>query len=129
MFGELNPAAANDRGIRNGDNVWVTTPSGARLKVRAMVTERVDRGTAFMPYHFAGRWQGESLPGRCGADRARGGSQYGHDLRLRHRDDDARDQDLGLPDRACGMTWTPKLTSFAAPRGGCSLAWGGPAQG
>ena len=57
----LNPAAANDRGIRNGDNVWVTTPSGARLKVRALVTERVDRGTAFMPYHFAGRWQGEDL--------------------------------------------------------------------
>jgi formate dehydrogenase major subunit len=61
MFIELNPAAANDRGIRNGDNVWVTTPSGARLKVRALVTERVDRGTAFMPYHFAGRWQGEDL--------------------------------------------------------------------
>jgi formate dehydrogenase major subunit len=61
MFIELNPAAANDRGIRNGDNVWVTTPSGARLKVRAQVTERVDRETAFMPYHFAGRWQGEDL--------------------------------------------------------------------
>ena len=61
MFIELNPAAANDRGIRNGDNVWVTTPSGARLKVRALVTERVDRETAFMPYHFAGRWQGEDL--------------------------------------------------------------------
>ncbi|MBK9364669.1 MAG: formate dehydrogenase subunit alpha [Rubrivivax sp.] len=61
MFIELNPAAANDRGIRNGDNVWVTTPSGARLKVKALVTERVDRETAFMPYHFAGRWQGEDL--------------------------------------------------------------------
>jgi formate dehydrogenase major subunit len=61
MFIELNPAAANDRGIRNGDNVWVTTPSGAKLRVRAMVTDRVDRETAFMPYHFAGRWQGEDL--------------------------------------------------------------------
>ncbi|MBN8510772.1 MAG: formate dehydrogenase subunit alpha [Burkholderiales bacterium] len=61
MFIELNPAAANDRGIRNGDSVWVTTPSGARLKVRALVTDRVDRETAFMPYHFAGRWQGEDL--------------------------------------------------------------------
>ena len=63
MFIELNPAAANDRGIRNGDNVWVTTPSGARLKVRALVTDRVDRETAFMPYHFAGRWQGEDMLG------------------------------------------------------------------
>jgi formate dehydrogenase major subunit len=61
MFIELNPAAANDRGIRNGDTVWVSTPSGARLKVRALVTDRVDRETAFMPYHFAGRWQGEDL--------------------------------------------------------------------
>ena len=61
MFIELNPVAANDRGIRNGDTVWVTTPSGARLKVKALVTERVDRETAFMPYHFAGRWQGEDL--------------------------------------------------------------------
>jgi formate dehydrogenase major subunit len=61
MFIELNPAAANDRGIRNGEYVWVTTPSGARLKVKALVTDRVDRETAFMPYHFAGRWQGEDL--------------------------------------------------------------------
>ena len=61
MFIELNPAAANDRGIRNGDTVWVTTPSGARLRVRALVTDRVGRETAFMPYHFAGRWQGDDL--------------------------------------------------------------------
>ncbi len=61
MFIELNPVAANDRGIRNGDRVWVSTPSGARLKVMALVTDRVDRETAFMPYHFAGRWQGEDL--------------------------------------------------------------------
>jgi formate dehydrogenase major subunit len=61
MFIEINPVAANDRGIRHGDTVWVKTPSGARLKVRALVTERVDRGTAFMPYHFAGHWQGVDL--------------------------------------------------------------------
>ncbi len=61
MFVEINPVAANDRGIRDGEDVWVRTPSGARLKVRALVTERVDRGTVFMPYHFAGRWQGEDI--------------------------------------------------------------------
>lgn len=60
-FVEINPAAASDRGIRNGDDVWVKTPSGAKLKVKAQVTERVDRGTAFMPFHFAGRWQGADL--------------------------------------------------------------------
>jgi formate dehydrogenase major subunit len=61
MFIEINPAAANDRGIRHGEDVWVTTPTGARIKVKAQVTERVDKGTTFMPYHFAGRWQGADM--------------------------------------------------------------------
>jgi formate dehydrogenase major subunit len=61
MFVEINPAAANDRGIRNGENVWVKTPTGARLLVKAQVTERVDRGTVFLPFHFSGRWQGVDL--------------------------------------------------------------------
>ncbi len=64
MFVEINPRAANDRGIRNGDQVWVKTPPMAAvpdfkgLKVRAMVTERVDAGTVFLPFHFSGRWGG-----------------------------------------------------------------------
>ncbi|HEU4459857.1 MAG TPA: formate dehydrogenase subunit alpha [Methylibium sp.] len=61
MFVEINPAAANDRGIRNGEDVWVSTPSGARLKVKAQVTERVDRETVFLPFHFSGKWQGVDL--------------------------------------------------------------------
>ncbi len=61
MFIEINPAAANDRGIRDGENVWVKTPSGARIQVKAQVTERVDRETVFMPFHFSGRWQGADL--------------------------------------------------------------------
>jgi formate dehydrogenase major subunit len=61
MFIEINPKAANDRGIRNGEDVWVTTPTGARIKVQALVTERVGADTAFMPYHFAGRWQGVDM--------------------------------------------------------------------
>jgi len=61
MFVEINPTAANDRGIRDGDDVWVRTPEGARLRVRALVTERVGPGTVFLPFHFAGRWQGANL--------------------------------------------------------------------
>jgi formate dehydrogenase major subunit len=61
MFIEINPSAANDRGIRNGEDVWVTSPTGARIKVKALVTERVGKDTAFMPYHFAGHWQGVDL--------------------------------------------------------------------
>ena len=61
MFVEINPTAANDRGIRDGDQVWVKTPEGARLRVQALVTERVGPGTVFLPFHFAGRWQGADL--------------------------------------------------------------------
>ncbi len=39
----------------------MTTPTGARIKVKAMVTERVGSDTAFMPYHFAGHWQGADM--------------------------------------------------------------------
>jgi formate dehydrogenase major subunit len=61
MFIELNPAVANDRGIRNGEQVWVSTPTGARIRVKALVTERVDRQTVFLPFHFSGKWQGVDL--------------------------------------------------------------------
>ncbi|MEW6097865.1 MAG: formate dehydrogenase subunit alpha [Pseudomonadota bacterium] len=61
MFVEINPAAANDRGIRNGDAVIVKTPTGAQLRVRALVTERVARDTVFLPFHFSGHWQGVDL--------------------------------------------------------------------
>ncbi|PKO68912.1 MAG: formate dehydrogenase [Betaproteobacteria bacterium HGW-Betaproteobacteria-16] len=61
MFVELNPAAAAERGINNGDRVWVSSPTGARLNVQALVTERVAPDTVFLPFHFSGRWQGEDM--------------------------------------------------------------------
>ncbi|WP_088279263.1 formate dehydrogenase subunit alpha [Ideonella sp. A 288] len=67
MFVEINPKAANDRGIRNGDYVWVKTPPMAAvpdfkgLRVKAMVTERVDAETVWLPFHFSGRWGGVDL--------------------------------------------------------------------
>ncbi|MBX6392413.1 MAG: formate dehydrogenase subunit alpha, partial [Burkholderiales bacterium] len=60
-FVEINPKVANDRGIRNGEYVWVKTPSGARLKVKALVTERVGPDHAFIPFHFSGWWQGQDM--------------------------------------------------------------------
>lgn len=61
MFIEINPVPAAAKGIRNGDRVWVSTPTGARLNVQALVTERVGPDTVFMPFHFSGRWQGQDL--------------------------------------------------------------------
>ncbi|UXM82723.1 molybdopterin-dependent oxidoreductase [Shewanella seohaensis] len=61
MFVEINPGDAADRGIRNGEFVWLEGAEGGRIKVQAMVTPRVKPGVTFMPYHFAGVMHGESL--------------------------------------------------------------------
>ena len=59
MFCEINPRDANDVGVKNGQMVWVHGPEGGKVKVKAMVTERVAPGVAFMPFHFGGRFMGE----------------------------------------------------------------------
>ena len=61
MFAEINPKDANDRGVRNNEYIWVETPTKARLKVKAQVTERVASGTVFLPFHFAGWWMGKDM--------------------------------------------------------------------
>ena len=61
MFCEINPFDANNAGIRNGSDMWVESPEGGRVKVKALVTERVGRGVVFMPFHFGGHWMGKSL--------------------------------------------------------------------
>jgi formate dehydrogenase major subunit len=61
MFVEINPADANDRGVRNGQTVWLEGPEGGRIKIMAMVTERVGRGVVWTPFHFGGWFQGKDL--------------------------------------------------------------------
>jgi formate dehydrogenase major subunit len=60
-FVEINPKAAASRGIKQNDYVWVKSPTGAKIKVRALVTNRVDEEHAFIPFHFSGRWQGKDI--------------------------------------------------------------------
>ncbi|MBD3634845.1 MAG: formate dehydrogenase subunit alpha [Methylophaga sp.] len=61
MFIEIHPADANNADVKHGDQVWVDGPEGGSIKVMAFVTERVERGTVFMPFHFGGHYQGEVL--------------------------------------------------------------------
>jgi formate dehydrogenase major subunit len=59
MFVEINPADAAQRGIADGGWVWVSGPENkSRAKVKALVTDRVGKGVAFMPFHFGGWYQG-----------------------------------------------------------------------
>jgi formate dehydrogenase major subunit len=87
-FIEINPKAAADRNIKNGDRVWVVTPTGGRMNAQAMVTERVGPDTTFMPFHFSGKWQGQDMlayyPNGAApivrADAINTGTTYGYDI-------------------------------------------------
>ncbi len=70
MFVEINPRDANNIGVRDGAQVWVEGAEGAKVKVMAMVTERVGEGVAFMPFHFGGHFEGKDLRDKspAGAD-------------------------------------------------------------
>lgn len=61
MFVEIHPGDANDRNIVNGQDVWLDGPEGGSIRVQAMVTERVPRGTVWTPFHFGGHFQGKDL--------------------------------------------------------------------
>jgi len=61
MFVEINPADAGKLGIKDTANVWVHSPEGGKVLVKAMVTPRVAAGVVFMPFHFGGQWQGKDL--------------------------------------------------------------------
>jgi formate dehydrogenase major subunit len=73
MFVEINPADAADRGIKDGAWVNVMGPemeSGKACRMKALVTERVGKGVAWMPFHFAGWFQSVDQRGKypAGAD-------------------------------------------------------------
>jgi formate dehydrogenase major subunit len=61
MYAEINPRTANNIGVRQGEMMWIESPEGGKIKVKAKVTERVDDKTIFLPFHFGGMFMGESL--------------------------------------------------------------------
>jgi formate dehydrogenase major subunit len=65
MFIEINPADATERGIKDGGWVWVSGPENdSRARMKALVTERVGKGVAWMPFHFGGWFMGADLRDR-----------------------------------------------------------------
>jgi len=62
MFIEINPSDAAERGIKDGGWVWVTgAENSAKARMKALVTERVGKGVAWMPFHFGGWFGGKDL--------------------------------------------------------------------
>src|SRR5213080_2431559 len=65
MFVEINPADANERGIKDGAYVWVTGAENAsKARMKALVTERVGKGVTWCPFHFAGWFQSVDQRGK-----------------------------------------------------------------
>jgi formate dehydrogenase major subunit len=59
MFVEINPTDAAERGIKDGSWVWVFGPeNNSKAKMKALITPRIGKGVVWMPYHFAGWYEG-----------------------------------------------------------------------
>ena len=60
MFVEMNPKDVNDRGLQDGQMVWINSPA-AKIRVKLMTTKRVAPGVVWAPMHFGGVFQGQDL--------------------------------------------------------------------
>ena len=105
MYVEINPADAAERGIRDGGWVWVTGPeSHSKARMKALVTERVGKGVTWMPFHFAGWFEGvdqrSKYPKGTDPYRARREREHAHDLRLRPGDRHAGTEGHPLSDQS-----------------------------
>ena len=63
MFADIHPELAAKHGIKNWDFVWVHSPEGTKIKVRARIVPSVKPDMIFLPFHWAGYMQGVDMTG------------------------------------------------------------------
>ena len=63
MFCNVHPDLAHKHGIKNGEMMWVHSPEGTKIKVKAKYSLSVLPDMVFMPFHFAGYFQGTDRTG------------------------------------------------------------------
>ncbi len=61
MFCDINPDLAGRYGIRDRSMMWIHSPQGTKIKVKAHYSHSVSPDRIFIPIHFAGVLEGESL--------------------------------------------------------------------
>ena len=61
MFCDINPDLAGRYGIRDGSMMWIHSPQGTKIKVKAKYSHSVAPDRVFLPFHFAGVLQGVDL--------------------------------------------------------------------
>lgn len=63
MFCSIHPDLALKYGIKNGEMMWIHSPEGTKIKVKAKYSLTVLPDMVFMPFHFAGHFQGTDRTG------------------------------------------------------------------
>ena len=63
MFADIHPELAAKHGIKNWDFVWIHSPEGTKIKVRARIVPSVKPDMIFLPFHWAGHMQGVDMTG------------------------------------------------------------------
>jgi formate dehydrogenase major subunit len=61
MFCDINPDLAGRYGIRDGDMMWIHSPQGTKIKVKAQYSYSVTPDRIFLPIHFAGIMEGKDM--------------------------------------------------------------------
>ncbi|RXK00269.1 formate dehydrogenase [Arcobacter sp. CECT 8986] len=61
MFCDINPELAGKLGVRDGDMIWIHSPEGTKIKVKAKYSYAVSPDRVWLPFHFAGHFQGEDM--------------------------------------------------------------------
>lgn len=59
MFCDIHPDLAYEHGIRDGGMMWIHSPEGTKIKVKAKFSFSVSPDRVFLPFHFAGVFQGQ----------------------------------------------------------------------
>ena len=61
MFCRIHPDLAGEYGIRDGSMMWIHSPEGTKIKVKAEYSFSVSEDRIWLPFHFAVHFQGEDL--------------------------------------------------------------------
>jgi len=61
MFCNINPDLAGRHGIKDGSMMWIHSPEGTKIKVKAKYSHAVSEDRVWLPFHFAGHFQGEDF--------------------------------------------------------------------
>lgn len=63
MFADIHPELAKQHLLNDGDMIWIHSPEGTKIKVKARIVPSVQPDMIFLPFHFTGIMQGVDMSG------------------------------------------------------------------